>query len=91
MTSDGKLVKAQKRVIQRLEEERIEQERVDDIVLLLQNLFEREEATTKVILDCLYDIGSVNLINKKVPFQALRGMLKSIAQLRHATETRNRG
>lgn len=81
MASDGKLVKAQKLVIQRLEEERIEQERVGDILLLLENLFEREEATTKVILGCLYDIGSVNLINKKVPFQSLRGMLKSIARM----------
>ncbi|ACK70764.1 conserved hypothetical protein [Gloeothece citriformis PCC 7424] len=81
MTSDTKLVKVQRQTLQRLEEERIEQEKVGDILLLLENLIEREEATAKVILECLYDIGSVNLINKKVPSSSLRGILKAIARM----------
>ncbi|WP_200929847.1 hypothetical protein [Nostoc piscinale] len=38
-------------------------ERMQDIRLLLQNLVNSEEATLKLVLDCLYDIGAVNLIS----------------------------
>jgi hypothetical protein len=62
-----------------IKEELIKEERMRDVLLLLQNLTEREEATIKLILDCLYDVGAVNLINNKVTFQPLNKFLKSIA------------
>ncbi len=62
-----------------IKEELIKQDRMRDVLLLLQNLSEREEVTIKLILDCLYDVGAVNLINKKVTFQPLNKFLKSIA------------
>ncbi|NEP13381.1 MAG: hypothetical protein F6K14_24875 [Symploca sp. SIO2C1] len=75
--SSKKLVKTQKL----LEEEGREQERINNILLLLEHLIEREEITVKSILDCLYDVGSVNLINKKIPVQLLNSMMKFIARL----------
>jgi len=54
---------------------------MQDTHLLLTNLTEREKATVKAILDSLYDVGSVRLINKKITVQALRGPLKGIASL----------
>ncbi|MGK7873789.1 MAG: hypothetical protein AB4426_10905 [Xenococcaceae cyanobacterium] len=62
-------------------EERREQERMRDILLLIGHLFEREEATAKLVLGCLYDIGYVNLINNKFRFCYLKGTFKSIAKL----------
>jgi hypothetical protein len=65
----------------RLEEERIKEERMHDVLLLIDNLVEREEATVKIILDCLYDVGSINIINKKVAFRPMNRFLKAIARL----------
>ncbi len=63
------------------EESIIAQKRMDDVLLMLEHLIEREEATVKVILDCLYDVGSVNLINKKFSRRPVRGLMKHIARL----------
>jgi len=65
----------------RLEEERIKEERMHDVLLLLDNLVEREEATVKIILDCLYDVGSINIINQKVGFRPMNRFLKAISRL----------
>jgi GGDEF domain-containing protein len=65
----------------RLEEERIKEERMHDVLLLLDNLVQREEATVKIILDCLYDVGSINIINQKVGFRPMNRFLKAIARL----------
>lgn len=64
-----------------VEESRLETERMRDVKLILDNLFQREEATVKMVLDCLYDIGSIHLINRKISVQALRGPLKAIARM----------
>jgi hypothetical protein len=64
-----------------VEEETLESERVKDVKLILDNLFQREERTVKMILDCLYDIGSVRLINRKISAESLRGPLKAIARM----------
>ncbi|MGK7872756.1 MAG: hypothetical protein AB4426_05420 [Xenococcaceae cyanobacterium] len=80
MTSQKKLVKVPKL----LEKERIEEERIHDVLLLLEHLAQREEVTVKLILDCLYDVGSVNLIDNKLNkfrFRPLNRMMKSIASL----------
>ena len=70
----------------RLEEERMKedimaQEKRRDIQLLLENLFKREETTVKMVLACLYDVGSINLINKKISNRSFNGLMKYIATL----------
>lgn len=63
------------------EDSRKERQLMQDTHLLLTNLAEREKATVRAILDSLYEVGSVNLINKKIRVKALRGPLKGIAAL----------
>ena len=58
-----------------------ETERMHDVLLLLENLLKREEATARVILECLYDVGSINLINRKVRFLPMNRLVKWIARL----------
>jgi type II secretory pathway component HofQ len=62
------------------EEQRFQQKRMNEIQLLLDSLFEREEATVKQILDCLYDVGAINLINKKFANRPLNRLLKLISR-----------
>lgn len=62
-------------------EVRMEEERLRDILLLLDSLFRREETSTKLILNCLYDIGSVNLINHKFRSRPVNRLMKWIARL----------
>ncbi|MFW6359833.1 MAG: hypothetical protein ACOC0N_11565 [Chroococcales cyanobacterium] len=76
-TSSDKIIQVSQLPI----EKQIEKERVHDILLLLQHLVEREEVTVRIILDCLYDIGSVNLINNKFRARSLSGMLKWVTRL----------
>ncbi|MDZ8081137.1 MAG: hypothetical protein RMY36_025215 [Nostoc sp. SerVER01] len=64
-----------------LAEKYIEAERMHDVLLLLQNLINSEEATVKLILDCLYDVGSVNLINQKLPVKPVNRLMKLIARM----------
>ncbi len=71
------------RAVQRIEKERLdkiqmEEARMQDVLLLLQLLAEREEVTIKLILDCLYDIGSANLVDQKVPIRPLNRLSKLI-------------
>jgi hypothetical protein len=64
-----------------LAEQIIEAQRMRDVLLLLQNLINSEEATIKLILDCLYDVGSVNLINQKLRIKPLNRVMKLIARM----------
>ena len=66
---------------QRSAETRLESERMHDVLLLLEHLVRNEETTVKLILDCLYDVGSVNLINQKLHSRTLNGLMKWIAKL----------
>ena len=63
------------------EELREEEKRLQDLFVLIEKMFLREETTVKLIIDCLYDIGSVNIINKKFRKRPLNGMMKYIARL----------
>lgn len=72
-----KLVKSQKR----LAEERVEQECIHDVLLLVTHLAKSEEITVKLIFDRLYDVASVNLINQKIPYRPLNPIVKSIAKV----------
>lgn len=69
------------KVEQRLAEEYMKEERMRDVLLLIKHLAKSEEVTLKLIIDCLYDVGSVNLINKKLPYRPLNGMAKLIARM----------
>jgi hypothetical protein len=62
-------------------ERRNETERMYDVLMLLDQMFRREEATLKLVLGCLYDVGSVNLINQKVNHQTANRLVKWIASL----------
>lgn len=62
-------------------EERFQQERMRDVMLLLENLAVQEEATIKLIIDCLYDVGSINIINKKIPQSSTNKLMKWIAMV----------
>ncbi|MBR8837082.1 MAG: hypothetical protein DSM106950_24535 [Stigonema ocellatum SAG 48.90 = DSM 106950] len=72
-----KLVKVPKQ----LQQERIEEERMHDVLLLVTHLVQTQEVTVKLMLDCLYDVGSVNLINKKLRSRSLNVAAKSIARM----------
>ncbi|WP_414545216.1 hypothetical protein [Nostoc sp. CCY0012] len=60
-------------------EKQKEGERIRDVNLLLTSLITREETTVKLILDCLYDVGSINLINHKFRSRTLNTTLKLIS------------
>jgi hypothetical protein len=81
LTSRRKTVDVPERLPILSEEERMEQERMRDVLVLLEHLVEREETTLKLIIDRLYDVGSVNLINKKFPDRPRqRKIMKSMAR-----------
>ena len=62
-------------------EPQIEEQLMQDILLLLKNMVYREEATVKLILNCLYDVGSNNLINQKFQSRNLKRTLKWISKM----------
>jgi hypothetical protein len=62
------------------EQKRIHLEKKHDVFLLLQHLAQREEVTVKIILDCLYDVGTTNLIHNKVASPYLQGLFFAIAK-----------
>ena len=64
---------------QRQAEKQQADERMRDVLVLLEHLAESEETTIKLIMDCLYDVGAVNLINKKFRFKPLNRLIKAIA------------
>lgn len=58
-----------------------EEQHFHDVLLLLESLVVREESTIKPILDCLYDIASNNLIDKKFRSVTINKILKLIAKM----------
>lgn len=63
-----------------LEAQRIQAERMHDVSLLLKSLAEREKVNILLIIDCLYDVGSINLINNQFSSRSLNGICKLIAK-----------
>ncbi|MEM9924474.1 MAG: hypothetical protein AAF915_12115 [Cyanobacteria bacterium P01_D01_bin.50] len=57
------------------------EEKIHEILLLLESLSYREETSIKLIIDSLYDIASVNLIDQKFRSRSLKGGLKLIARV----------
>lgn len=52
---------------------------MQDVLVLLQHLTENEETTIKLIIECLYDVGAVNFINKKVQNDSINQFTKTLA------------
>lgn len=52
---------------------------MQDVLVLLQHLTENEETTIKLIIECLYDVGAINFINKKVQNDSLNHLTKNLA------------
>lgn len=63
-----------------IREQQKEEERMRDVEMLLESLFLREEVTLRLIADCLYDVGSVNLVNQRVHSKPLNWLMKAIAR-----------
>lgn len=63
-----------------IREQQREDERMRDVELLLESLFLREEVTLRLIADCLYDVGAVNLLNQRVHSRPLNRFMKVIAR-----------
>lgn len=57
-----------------------EEEKLKEILLHLEQLFQREEATAKAIVGCLYDIATINLINKYCPLWGINATLKYLTR-----------
>ncbi len=51
-----------------------------DVEMLLESMFLREEVTMRLIADCLYDVGSVNLLNQRIQSKPLNRFMKVIAR-----------
>lgn len=66
---------------EQLAQQRMEEERMHDVLLLLTHLFKHEETTVKLLFDSLYEIAVVNLINKKLQVRFLNPVAKSIARM----------
>lgn len=62
------------------QKQQLEQDRMTDVVLLLETMFVREESTVKLILGCLYDVGSLNLIDQRLRARWLNHLAKWMAQ-----------
>ncbi len=62
------------------QEEELEEQKLREISILLFQLFQREEATAKAIVGCLYDIATVNLINKYIRLWGINNTFKYIAR-----------
>lgn len=80
-TSPEPNLKEQRLKEEQIKEQKFKQQRMHDVLVLVENLACREEVTIKMILDCLYDVGSVNLINKKFPSRPINKVMKSIATM----------
>lgn len=63
-----------------IRERQVEDDRMRDVELLLESLFLREEVTLRLVLDCLYDVGSMNLVNQRVKSRPLNRIMKAIAR-----------
>ena len=64
---------------EQLAEQQRERERMQDVLLLVQQLVTSQETTFKLIIDCLYDVGSINFINEKIKSRSLGRLTKRIA------------
>lgn len=62
-------------------EQRLEAERMQEVLFLLKNLLDREQTTVKAILACLLDVGAIHFINDRVQIRPLRSLVRPLAQV----------
>jgi hypothetical protein len=62
-------------------EQQAEAERMQEVTLLLANLLEREQTTLKSVIGCLYDVGTVNLVNQRVKYRFLRPLARPVLKV----------
>ena len=62
------------------QEQQLEREKLAEILILLSQLFAREEVTARAIVGCLYDIATINLINKYIPLWGINPTLKYLVR-----------
>ena len=77
----SKLVKISNHLTQNSQEKENEEQVINQVRLLLKTLISQEEITIKEIIDCLYDVGSVNLVNQRFKFGTLNKTLKFITKM----------
>lgn len=58
-----------------------DQARMADVELLLDSMFKREDPTIGLIVDCLYDIGSIHWIDQRVGHPLLNRLAQGTARL----------
>lgn len=58
----------------------LEEAKLQEILLLLDQLLRREEVTAKSIVGCLYDIAMINVINKYCPLWGVNSTLKYLSR-----------
>ena len=61
-------------------EQRLEAERMQEVMFLLKNLLDREQTTVKAILSCLLDVGTIHFINDRVQIRPLRPLARPLVK-----------
>ncbi|MCC5899062.1 MAG: hypothetical protein JJU32_14260 [Phormidium sp. BM_Day4_Bin.17] len=61
--------------------EAVEKKSMDEMLLALDHLFEREEATAKLVLAALYDMGAENICYRKLRSRILRGAFRPVTKV----------
>lgn len=61
-------------------EQQLEQERLSEILIVLEEMFQREGAAGKRVIGCLYDIAVINWLNKNLPDPPFNPCLKYLAR-----------
>ncbi len=54
---------------------------MDEMLLTLNHLFEREEATAKIVLAALYDMGAENIYYRQLRSRILRGVFRPVTKV----------
>ncbi len=70
-----------RQVAQQQAEQQAEAARMQEVMLLLANLLEREQATLKAVIGCFYDVGTVNLVNQRVRYRFLRPLARPVLRV----------
>ncbi len=73
--------KKSNQIIVLTKEERIALKSQQEVLLLLQQLAAREEVTVKLILDRLYDLGVLNIIQNKLRPPIIKGVVRGVAKV----------
>ena len=68
-------------ITQEATEKAREEKLINELLLLVKTLIYEEESTIKLIIECLYDVGSTNLVNQKVQLTTFNRSLKFITKL----------